>query len=108
MPQDENRDRLLAFLDDHFFDPVVKASPYDYPDEPLQRRLRDAQSAVRSMKSLYVHSTSGKDVVQSFRSDLQSDAVRRVDAALRELGLPALGDLEQEFLQLAYRLGLPE
>lgn len=109
MGEDQAKDRLLEFLNERVFDPVLTASAYNHDaDDEARRIVRDVQSAMRILKASYYRSTSSRDVVESFRSDMHSGVVQRVDSTLHDLGLPALSDVEQEFLQLAQRLGVPE
>ncbi|MEN6466298.1 MAG: hypothetical protein ABFD62_14085 [Syntrophaceae bacterium] len=101
------REELLKFLDSKAFDPVLKASADRYHSDAARKKLEDARQATESTKKRY-HEEYGSagEVVKRFKDDLSSEAARRVQSELKELGLPTLPELSHEFEQLADRMGV--
>lgn len=98
------RQQLVHFLEEKAFRPVLKADPSKYP--PNQRdALKDMQSRTEKEMERFHNYKSADDVVINFKRDLNSHAARKVHQELKELGLPTLPDLREEFDKLAERLG---
>lgn len=95
MPADAKR-QLVDFLIDRSFDPVMKATP-DGRSEAEKRKLDHVQDATRSEIERYRGYDSARDVVVNFRRDLNSHAAEKVHAELRELDLPTINDVRDEF-----------
>jgi hypothetical protein len=50
MPDNQTREKLLDLLDKKAFDPVLKASLYDYTKDSDKKKLQDVQATTRSMQ----------------------------------------------------------
>ena len=107
MPDNHAREKLLDLLDKKAFDPVLKASPDDYSKESDKKKLQDVQATTRSTQQSYHEKyKTAKDVLDNFRSDLNSHAAQKVHRELRDLGLPTVNDIKDEFENLADELGV--
>ena len=94
------KDKLVRFLDRRAFDPVLKAKPDRY-SESQQRKLGDVQRRTETEKDRFEHYRSARDVVVNFKRDLDSEPARKVHRELKDLGLPTIVDIKDEFLKLA-------
>jgi hypothetical protein len=94
---DESAKRQVAeFLDEKAFQPVLRAKPDDYP--PNKRdKLKHVQRATESERKRYHGYYSAKKFVQMFHDDLSSDAAKKVDRELKDLRLPTLDDIRDQF-----------
>jgi hypothetical protein len=107
MPERDAREKLLALLDTKAFEPVLKASPDDYSSEAEKKKLQDLQQTTRSTQQSYHQKYKTAEKVQEmFRDDLHSEAAQKVHRELRDLGLPTLNDIQDEFEKLADELGV--
>jgi hypothetical protein len=95
-----NKAELLKFLDDHVFNPILKASPDKY-SEADKKKLQDVQDRTKSEKDRFHHYGSAKDIVDNYKSDLHSSTAKRVNSELEKLKLPTLPSVEKEFLRVA-------
>lgn len=101
------REKLLRFLDSKAFDPVLKASAEKYHSDAAKKKLEDVKQSTEGSKKRYHEKYgSASEVFKRFKDDLSSDAAKKVQKELKELGLPTLPELSGEFEQLADRLGV--
>ena len=105
MTQSEARQRLVRFLEEKAFRPVLRADPADYP-ETQRDKLKDVQRRTEQEIERFRNYASAKEVVTNFRRDLNSEPAKKVHRALDDLGLPTLNDVQEEFEKLAQDLGL--
>lgn len=100
------RDRLIDFLDERAFDPVLEARPSGL-DEPERRMLDDVKSRVRGEKARY-HDLFGtaSEVRTHFLRDAREQSEGVVGRELSRLRLPRLAELKDEFLRLCDDLGV--
>lgn len=103
MAQDA-REKLISFLDRRAFRPVVQAKPEDFP-ESKRNELRHVQRATEDARERYRGYGSARKVYEMYRDDLSSEAARKVNRELDDLGLPTLPQFEDEFEQLAEEVG---
>jgi len=94
-----NKQELLHFLDQHVFNPILKASPKGKSDAE-QRKLKDVQDKTRSEQERFHHYSSAREILDNYKSDLHSKAAHRVNKELEALNLPALPSVKEEFLKL--------
>lgn len=107
MADSKAREKLLDLIDKKAFDPVLNASPDKYSSESDKKKLRDVQETTRStQRSYHDKYKTAQAVVENFHSDLNSEAAKKVHHELRDLGLPTLNDIKDEFDQLADKLGV--
>ncbi len=95
-----NKNELVQFLNHRVFDKILAAKPNDYK-ESQREDLSYVQRATRDEKSRYEHYGSAEEVVNMFNDDLRSENAKPVNSRLRELGLPRLEDVKDEFLRKA-------
>jgi hypothetical protein len=103
---DSARDKLLRFLDQTAFDPILRAKPDKYSDAD-RRVLADVQRRTESEKKRY-HDDYGsaREIRDRFMQDVHSSAAKKVNDELKRLGLPRLPDLQDEFLKLCEEIGV--
>jgi hypothetical protein len=107
MAADQNaREKLLRFLDQRAFDPILRASPdrYSGNDKDKLEHVKDATE--RTKQRYHQDYTSAEEVCARFREDLSSSSAQRVQRELEELGLPTLHDIKDEFEALCRDLGV--
>jgi hypothetical protein len=95
MPADAKR-QLVDFHIKRAFDPVMKAK-LDGGSEADHKKLKDVQDATRSQIERYRDYDSAREVVVNFRRDLDSRAAKKVHAELKQLHLPTINDIRDEF-----------
>lgn len=95
-----NKQELLHFLDQHVFDPILRASPDRY-SEADQRKLKDVQDRTKSEKERFRTYSSAREIIDNFKSDLHSSTAKRVNSELEKLKLPTLPSVKDEFLKFA-------
>jgi hypothetical protein len=107
MAADQNaREKLVQFLDQKAFDPILRARPDRYSGTDREK-LEHVQDATERTKQRYHHDyTSAAEVCARFRDDLTSSSAQRVQRELGQLGLPTLHDIEDEFEALCRDAGV--
>lgn len=91
-----SKEELVRFLDEHVFDPVLKASEERYSGKERDD-LKFVQDRTRTEKERYHGYGSADEVKRMYKDDLNSEAARKVNDKLKELGLPRLADLRDQF-----------
>lgn len=99
MTSDAKR-RLLQFLEEKTFEPVLRAKPDGYP-ESKRRELDHVQKATRAEIERFRRYGSASEVVLNFKRDLCSAKAKKVHRELEELNLPTIEQCRDEFLRLA-------
>jgi hypothetical protein len=92
-----SKQELVHFLDQHVFNPILRA----HMDGNFDNELEDVQRRTRSEQERYHHYKSAEQVVRMYKDDLSSEKARMVNAELKRLRLPILEDVREEFLKLA-------
>lgn len=105
MASQNSKDKLVNFLDRHAFRPVLDAAPGDYP-ESKRDKLAHVQRATEDERERYRQYESAEKVYQMYRDDLSSEAAKEVHRELRQLSLPTLHDVRDEFERLAEEVGV--
>lgn len=95
-----NKQELLHFLDQHVFNPILKASSKGH-GEADARKLKDVQDRTRSERERFHHYSSAEEIIKNYKSDLHSKAAERVNRELEALKLPTLPSVKEEFLKVA-------
>ncbi|MFA7096770.1 MAG: hypothetical protein WC383_09870 [Gammaproteobacteria bacterium] len=104
---EEKRQRLLEFLDRHVFNPILHASPVDYPSEYQQQKLADVKRITQSERQrFHLYYRSAAEVKRNFQSDLSSRASRAIGRELAHLNLPSLTQVKEAFYRLCNELGV--
>lgn len=97
----EKREKLLDFLDKKAFDPIVKITPDDYKDKGKRKKAETVkEKTISTQRRYHENYTSAKDVKDNFEADLSSGAADKVHKDLKELGLPTLKDIKDDFIKL--------
>ncbi len=105
MAEQHAKQKLVDFLQERAFDPVVGADADDYPEDQ-RGKLRHVQASTHSEIERFRNYDSAQDVVVNYKRDLHSEPAKKIDRELDELALPKLSDFRQEFEDLASRLGV--
>ncbi len=103
MSQDAARQRLLQFLDEHVFDPVLR-----FPPDRVDRReeFEDAQARIERTRQS-CHACRSADELRSLCLEaLESPSSCKADRELDRVGLPTLSRLNGRFLALCDELGV--
>lgn len=103
MADDSAKQKLVHYLEEHAFNPVLHADPDDYSGDD-RKKLKDVQQATRDEVNRYRNYSSARDVVDNFKDDLNSDPAKKVDRELKDLNLPTLHDVQGGFEKLAHDL----
>lgn len=101
----QKRSKLVSFLDEKAFDPILRASEDKYSSEDQKQKLEDVKKSTRSEKKRF-HDDYGSasEVKENYLSDLNSRTAKKKNAELEELGLPTLPRFKTEFLDLCSEL----
>jgi hypothetical protein len=91
-----SKDELVRFLEQRVFDRILSASPDKYSGKQADE-LKYVQDKTRSERDRYHSYGSADEVVRMYKDDLHSENARPVNAKLKELGLPRLEDVKDEF-----------
>lgn len=94
MPEDGARQRLLQFLDEHIFDPVLRVSP-----DRVDRReaFEDAQTRTERLKRRCHACRDVEELSRLCLELMRSPDGRNADRELDRLGLPTLTRLSARF-----------
>lgn len=95
-----SKSELLAFLDKHVFHPILNARE-DRHDERTRQLLRDLKRRTEEEKGRFHGYDSAERVVAMYKDDLTSEVGRPMNAHLKDLNLPTLADVRNDFLKLA-------
>ncbi len=105
MTQRDVAHRLLQFLDEHAFGPVLSASPERFPQE-LQGKLHAAQEETRRERERFERGASATEIYRTYHEELGASGAADLHRRLRELDLPTLDDVRIDFEQMAGDLGV--
>lgn len=94
------KDELLALLDKHVFHPTLNAREDRY-DERQRKDLRDLQRRTEEEKARFHGYDSAERIVAVYQEEISSEISRLMNARLKDLGLPTLPDVREEFLRMA-------
>lgn len=102
---EQRKQKLIDFLEQRAWQPVLRASP-DRFGESDQQRLERVKQKTRAQQERYRNYQSAGQVRQEFQDDLTSDPAKRVNSDLRKLRLPTQRDVANDFFSLADQLGV--
>lgn len=100
-----DKKQLFNFLDEHTFKPVLDANPGDYPGDK-RKKLEDVQRATRSERQRYENYGSAQELYRMYEDDLNSEPAKQIHRELKNLGLPTLNDVRDEFERRAKEEGV--
>lgn len=92
-----SKSELLHFLDQKVFDPILHAKPHGHSEKDL----KFVQQKTDEEKQRFHNYPSAQEVVAMYKDDLSSEHARPINAKLKDLNLPILADVKDEFLKLA-------
>lgn len=102
---DNKKDQLVDFLDRKVFEPILTKSPDDYKSEKEREMLRDVQESTEAERERFREQyDSAERVKDMYHSDLSSSAARKIHEESKELGLPQMEDVWEEFNELCEKL----
>lgn len=102
---EDKKTQLVDLLDRKVFQPILGKNPSGYHSEEQKSSLKDVQQSTRSERKRFRDQyNSAQKVKDMYYDDLSSSSAQRIQEKSRELGLPTLPDVRQEFDQLCQRL----
>jgi len=104
MSDKDKRERLVRFLDEKAFDPILKKSPEEYSGEKRSKFEDVRRSTESEKKRFHDDYKTTTEVKNNYLSDLSSRTGEKKTSELKELGLPALPQLKDDFLKLCKEL----
>lgn len=100
----EKREKLIHFLDEKAFDPILEKSEDDFEGNKRDK-YRDVRQSTESEKERFHNDyNTAEEVRDNYLSDLNSEEADKINRELEDLGLPRLPDFEGEFRDLCDRL----
>lgn len=100
-----SRDKLIDYLDQKVFDPVVQADPTDFA-ETHRGDLTTLKAALHTAQLRYHNAGTAEKVREMFHNDLKAEEDLGIRAELRRLNLPTMQDIHAEFDRLCHDMGL--
>lgn len=92
---------LVDFLDRKVFDPVLKRDRNYYDSESDKKKFDEVKEATEKEKErFHKNYSSAKEVRENFMRDLHSDPAKKIHRKEKDLNLPTLPDVKDEFLEL--------
>ncbi len=102
---DNKKEQLVDFLDRKVFEPILRTSPEQYDTEEERDMLRDVQESTEAERERFREQyDSAERVKDMYHSDLSSSAAKKIHEESKELGLPLLEDVWEEFNELCEKL----
>lgn len=99
----ETKDRLVSFLDRKVFDPVLKKTADDYSSDTDKQKFEEVRKATEKEKERFQNFSSAEEVRQNFLRELTYEPVKKIHEKEKDLNLPTLADVKEEFLKLCDR-----
>lgn len=95
-----SKNELLDYLDKHVFLRILHASERDRGAKELED-LKELKVRIHDEMGRFHGFDSAEKIVEVYRQETEAEVARPVNARLKDLGLPTLADVRQEFLTLA-------
>ena len=106
MGKAENKKRLLDFLDQKVFDPILSKSEDEFDTEGKRKKFEDVKKSTEEEKQRFHNYETAEDIKENFQRDLNSEPAKKVQSKLRSLDLPHLPEFKEEFFRLCEQLGV--
>lgn len=106
MSKAEDKKKLLKFLDDKAFDPILEKSREDYGSENEKKKFDHVKQSTEREKKRFHNYNTAEDIKENFQRDLNSDPAKKIHSELKDLSLPRLSQLKDEFYDLCDKLGV--
>lgn len=104
MKDEEKREKLVHFLDEKAFDPILRKSEEEFSGEQRDK-FRDVKRSTENEKHRFHEEYhSAGEVKENYLSDLSSSTARKKNEELEDLGLPRLPEFKDEFMRLCDEL----
>jgi hypothetical protein len=107
MADADARNKLLSYLHQHVFAPVLSVDPESLPDA-AQIAFALLQDRFRQERDEFQACRSAEEVLTKFERDWHSDEAVAARRGLAELGLPRFEGVAREFRALARELGVEQ
>ena len=104
MKDEEKRRKLVEFLDQKAFDPVLRRSADSFSGSQREKFEDVLESTENEKKRFHKKYRTAEEVKQNYLSDLSSQTAKKKNAELEDLSLPRLPQFKDEFLQLCEKL----
>jgi len=104
MPKKSNKDKLLGFLDENIFNPILEASEEDYSEDEKGDLIEMKESSAKE-KEKYHGLKTAEEIKNQFQSDIETED-QMMDDRLDKLNLPKLSDVEDEFSNLCEEMNI--
>ena len=105
MADGDAKRKLVDFLEHRAFNPVMGTDPHNFADDK-RVMLAHVQRATQSRIDRFRSHDSAQEIVSDFKRDLASDNAGDISRELKDLGLPTLNDVRDDFEKLAHDLGM--
>lgn len=103
----EKREKLVKFLDEKAFDPILNKSASDFPEGHKREMFMDVKRSTENEKKRFHDDyPTAEDVKNNYLSDLSSQVAQKKNSELEELGLPRMYQFHDEFMKLCDQLGV--
>jgi hypothetical protein len=106
MANQDAREKLLDFLDENVFGPVIETEEDDFAGKEKEKFRLVKEATIREKERYYNDYPTAEDIKRNFEQDVTSGAARSINEDLDELGLPKLEDYREEFTELTEELGI--
>ena len=106
MSKAEDKKKLLNFLDKKAFDPILNKSKEDYNTDAKKKKFEDVKAATEREKERFHNYNTAEEIRENYHRDLNSSAAEKINRELKDLDLPRLPDLKDEFFILCDELGV--
>ncbi|WP_243374203.1 hypothetical protein [Geotalea sp. SG265] len=95
------REKLVAFLDENAFDPILAKTDRDFTDGSKRQKFQDVRRSTESeQKRFHDQYHTAREVKDNYLSDLNSKTAQKKNRELEELGLPRLPQFRDRFEKL--------
>ncbi len=103
----QKREKLVHFLDQKTFDPILKKSEDDFSSENKKKKFKDVKKSTEAeQKRFHNEYKTAEEVKKNYLSDLNSSTAKRKNNELEDLGLPRLPHFKKEFLDMCQEMGV--
>ncbi len=100
MNDKDKKERLVHFLDEKAFDPILHKSADEFSGKEKEK-FQDVKKSTESEKERFHNDyRTAKDVKENYLSDLHSSTAKKKNDELEDLGLPRLPQFRDEFMRL--------
>lgn len=106
MQEEEKRKRLLSFLDEKAFNPIIRKSADQYSGDSRKKFEDIKRSTENERRRFHDEYRTAEEVKNKYLSDLHSQTAGKKNKELEQLGLPRMPQFEKDFLDLCKKIGV--